>query len=429
MAGAQCRAYANLDDDTWAEVRLDDRVTVIRRGPGAVVRREAALYRVWTEEAGDDVFDWQVLRARDLATGATTVLVDGDPQMDPSDVDEEEAGGSWYGEHTITIVGVLGPYVSMYVHSQGYAGGVHGYDDNHYRTLRVDGRRMTPEELLDAAALRDVQRAVADDAAERKESDREFELEPPSVSSLSDLSAFALSFRPLRQDFDTPQMGTLSASSGGDGPALSVSLGCCTWVENHNRFELSVRLRATPPALSALVNGATLNGPKGCPAYDLSKGRFVRGAAALPGDVGEVIGVTWARPGDPKGDLETSGAAEAKRQRRAGRSAMKRKEYAAAAEAFRVATTFAPGDGGLHGELGWALFLAGRLDAAEMATRKALTLRRGKKRGAVLYNLGRILEARGKPKAAIEQYRASLKVRPNKTVRARLRRLEAPGSP
>ncbi|MFO0745464.1 MAG: tetratricopeptide repeat protein [Myxococcota bacterium] len=84
----------------------------------------------------------------------------------------------------------------------------------------------------------------------------------------------------------------------------------------------------------------------------------------------------------------------------------------------------------IQGELGWALFNAGRLDEARTTTEAALARTTAKgSRGALLYNLGRIDEAQGKRADAIDHYQASLTERANKAVQKRLDGLRAAATP
>ena len=106
--------------------------------------------------------------------------------------------------------------------------------------------------------------------------------------------------------------------------------------------------------------------------------------------------------------------AEGRRLERAG-------DHAGAIERYERALAIAPGDATLLGELGWALFHAGRLDEAFEATRDAYERAESDaQRGALLYNLGRIAEALGQLSEPLELYRRSLAVRDNDVVRARI---------
>jgi tetratricopeptide (TPR) repeat protein len=111
---------------------------------------------------------------------------------------------------------------------------------------------------------------------------------------------------------------------------------------------------------------------------------------------------------------------------REGRARFRSKEYAAAQRAFDEARRLRPEDAATLSELGWAAFNAGDMARAEEATRASLArTSTANVRGATLYNLGRIEEAKGAKERALEAYEQSLRARPNATVLARVRSLEA----
>lgn len=71
---------------------------------------------------------------------------------------------------------------------------------------------------------------------------------------------------------------------------------------------------------------------------------------------------------------------------------------------------------------------AGRLAAAEAACERGRVIAGPRVRGAILYNLGRIAEQRGRRAEAVRYYERSLAARPiNRTVQQRLRALRAHG--
>ena len=98
-----------------------------------------------------------------------------------------------------------------------------------------------------------------------------------------------------------------------------------------------------------------------------------------------------------------------------------KKRYAQAIAALGRVLELDPDYPRARGELGWAHFLAGELEPARRFTETALAAatKPGSK-AALQYNLGRIAEAEGKRDEALEHYRASLALRPNKSVQARL---------
>lgn len=120
---------------------------------------------------------------------------------------------------------------------------------------------------------------------------------------------------------------------------------------------------------------------------------------------------------------------EAKQQRKQllallneGRAATKKGDHAAGIVKYREALAIDANDVAVLAELGWAAFQTGDLELAHRSTVQALKfVRDDKQRGMILYNLGRIAEAREQIADAIDDYRASLQFRPgNKTVQARL---------
>jgi tetratricopeptide (TPR) repeat protein len=114
-------------------------------------------------------------------------------------------------------------------------------------------------------------------------------------------------------------------------------------------------------------------------------------------------------------------AAEVRAHLNTGRRAVQAKDFAAGLRAFQAALALDPGSAAVLGELAWAAFQQGNMAEAEKQARHAAALTADPKTaGAVLYTLGRALEARGDKTAAAETYRRSLTLRANKTVEARL---------
>ena len=114
-----------------------------------------------------------------------------------------------------------------------------------------------------------------------------------------------------------------------------------------------------------------------------------------------------------------------------GRKAVKAKDYASGIAALQKAKALSPMSGKVLGELGWAYFLDGQLDRASHELDLALRhTTAAKTKGAVLYNLGRVHEARGKTELAAELYAKSLQARPgNAVVEGRLKSLRKDDPP
>lgn len=112
-----------------------------------------------------------------------------------------------------------------------------------------------------------------------------------------------------------------------------------------------------------------------------------------------------------------------------GRKLVKDGKIEAGIAKYQELLAIDPHYGPALGELGWAEFQSGKLDDAHAHTLRALSAATDdKKRGMLLYNLGRIAEERSQPDAAIDHYRESLRVRPNDTVAARLAKLAPDGA-
>jgi hypothetical protein len=109
-----------------------------------------------------------------------------------------------------------------------------------------------------------------------------------------------------------------------------------------------------------------------------------------------------------------------------GRALVKKGEHAAGIAKYREVLAIDGSDPAALAELGWAAFLANDLELAASATEHALRFSRAaNQRGMLLYNLGRVFEARGENEGARDLYVRSLAARPNATVLARLEALEA----
>ncbi len=113
-----------------------------------------------------------------------------------------------------------------------------------------------------------------------------------------------------------------------------------------------------------------------------------------------------------------------------GRAKVKAGDHAAGVSLYIEALAIDPNHARLLSELGWANFKLNELDEAEEFTRSSIAHSRDDKvRGASLYNLGRIHEARGDSDEAATAYSNSLTVRPgNAIVQKRLDALESGGA-
>jgi len=123
--------------------------------------------------------------------------------------------------------------------------------------------------------------------------------------------------------------------------------------------------------------------------------------------------------------VDTLGKDERDRFRAAvdeGRRLHGQEDYAGAIEAYGRALDLLPDDPSTLSELGWASIFAGRLDEAETVLRRAEAGVGGDDslRASILYNIGRMHEARDERDAAIEAYQRSMELRPHPSTYAHL---------
>lgn len=130
-----------------------------------------------------------------------------------------------------------------------------------------------------------------------------------------------------------------------------------------------------------------------------------------------------ARP--DAGPPSAAARAQALRDLDEGRKLSRAKEWSRALAAFDRALAVMPDDARVLSEVGWAAFQANELARAETANARALAnANEPLVRAPILYNVGRVAEARGKPDAAKKAYRESLSLRDNAEVKKRLASLK-----
>ncbi|MFT3765375.1 MAG: tetratricopeptide repeat protein [Minicystis sp.] len=110
-----------------------------------------------------------------------------------------------------------------------------------------------------------------------------------------------------------------------------------------------------------------------------------------------------------------------------GRKKARAKDFQGALVLFDQALAVAPDDARVLAEVGWAALNTGELDRADKANRRALALtKQPALRAQILYNAGRVAEAKKDTEAARKAYAESLALRDNAEVK---RRLEGLGGP
>lgn len=102
------------------------------------------------------------------------------------------------------------------------------------------------------------------------------------------------------------------------------------------------------------------------------------------------------------------------------------KDFEGAIEAYARALDLLPDDPRTLSEMGWAMLFAGRLDDADAALGRAEVAAGEDYRlhASILYNRGRVAEARGRDAAAIDAYQRSLQLRPHPATYRHLSGLE-----
>jgi hypothetical protein len=113
-----------------------------------------------------------------------------------------------------------------------------------------------------------------------------------------------------------------------------------------------------------------------------------------------------------------------------GRKKSRAKDWPGAMADFERALSVAPNDARVLAEMGWAALNANELAKAETANRRALALTKEPKlRAQILYNTGRVAEAKKDMEAARSAYAASLALRDNAEVKKRLAQVGGPKEP
>lgn len=343
---------------------------------------------------------WTVITS--TAGGGGSTWLDTNPRCEPPE-DDEMGISEFDCSDTASVEGIVGPYVSLSIPRGGYAGGAHGYDDSSWTTLRaptglpVHVGRVLVGDLGADAAKRAWEAAATDDGRES----------PPDVS-IDGIASTGL----------TVDGGSL---------VLQGQLSCCTWVENHNLFELRAPLPKVPAPLADLApRGGAWPGPSGCGSVAVRGKDLVvvrdgkdTKVAAVPAGA-KLLGVSWLGDAPKVDDAAHKAATKQAREL----AAEKRWTDALASAAKAVAAK--PGDPATLAEQGWLQFQAGDPTAALATSWEALSLASDKAlQGAIFYNLGRVYEEKGDKSAARTFYSQSLQSRPgNATVQKRLDALQ-----
>ncbi len=331
-----------------------------------------------------------------------------------------------YIDDYLGLTSTLGPYISVSGGTGGYAGGAHGIDDTRMEIWNLG--KLGPTQPISAGAERTEGLELLT-PSQRAQFERE--LVEYGVAAFGDDEEESYDYEIGLDDV----AGSAFAINPDASVSIDTTIGCCSWVVNHGHFEVSTAFATAPPALAAWLPSERSHRWEraGCGAVDLAgkvydaRGREIADLGASEPPLGvywlgadHPFRIDWLRPlpdeapTPPLGDTPPHEAA---------RSAMKEGRHRDAVAYYRRAVEADKGETWL-GELGWALFHVGELEQAEALSIEAMAHAGTKaKLAAILYNLGRIHEARGDLEGAAAHYQKSLELRPNATVQARLEAL------
>ncbi len=306
-----CRALLNLKEGRVADVRMTPQLSV-RYGEANVVHgADGVAYTVYKRRhvaRGE----WEVLFARGPHGGKPIVLLDTDPQLPeaagavpegakgPGDDWGDDSPPGFSATHAITVMGIFGDMISLYVERHGYSGGPHGYDDTGFMTVKVPTvTDVRATQLLGEEHLADLRGILKRDATLRVDEPLD---NPPRITSLETLSgiAFSLGSERAGAEFESDKAQRVEISGRPD-LYIDTMLHCCTWAQNHNALHLTAQLDPIPQALAAYApNDGALVAPNGCAQLDLEHAEVDIGGRRYPlPDLDDTVGVTWLKPDDP----------------------------------------------------------------------------------------------------------------------------------
>lgn len=141
-----------------------------------------------------------------------------------------------------------------------------------------------------------------------------------------------------------------------------------------------------------------------------------------------VTSVAAPASASPKANARDAGATLTAQQRatvlrelKEGRRLSRAKDWPGAIKAFERALAVSPDDARVLADLGWVAFQANDLARADSANKRALAnAKEPQLRAPILYNVGRVAEAKGEKDVAKKAYTESLALRENAEVKKRL---------
>jgi hypothetical protein len=309
-------SYTTLDIRIGPETSLTQAPGLVVRDGGRTFALQVGRAEARGKEGRIDVTDtWDQLDAIDLASGTRTTWFEErakSAEMAKDMQDEEMGIEGMDAQSLVHIVGIVGPIVSFFHQTTGYAGGAHGYDGTSVVALAAsDGRRVKVDAVAPDYGAAAATEAARVEAARKASGDEGFEA--------TSVTAEALGRSGLGIDPGNWMAGPLTDAEVARRAAMPLGLygytriDCCSWAENHNLLDLTIPV-AMPEALVAETGRPApgpdrlLVAPNGCGAVGVKDGVVLTrsgesGAVAThtlagPAPVG-LIGVYWIAGSDP----------------------------------------------------------------------------------------------------------------------------------
>jgi tetratricopeptide (TPR) repeat protein len=191
----------------------------------------------------------------------------------------------------------------------------------------------------------------------------------------------------------------------------------------------AITLRGMRMKLHALLLLAPLPLAAACSSKEAAPSRADASALAAPKPSASAVAaptatasaVAVAKAPRASGPIAAADRKKALKLLEEGRKKARAKDFSAALAAFDQALALTPDDARVLSEIGWAALNTGALDRADKANRRALALtKQPVLRAQILYNQGRVAEAKKDNEAARKAYAASLALRDNAEVKKRL---------
>lgn len=399
-----CRVLINVDDGVGhqvADVTLSDppRVRVVpglALGSGASVT-QLRLVRDGQWSKGLDVrFDTLV-----AGEGKTEKIWLGGRQEMEKPMPGEQAM-PWYADFRLDVVSIVGPRISVHGSGYGFTGGAHDFDSRTPRTLLAP--QGTPVDVAAWLGAPYIEAARASIEAERKTREDGWEGGPQATSEA------------LKDAIVIPQPM---------GITVETSIDCCSWAENHNYHDLTVKL--PPPAdLKGLLPDADGWFDTGTCAVRVVDGQVHSRQGPVAHLPGRVVGVAWIDAAAPALKVRPVDEVARKAAFARARAVTGQAEDLTVVALLHKALDADPQNAETLGEIGYLHLKSKSYALAEAFTLRALEgAEAADLDGRLRYTLGRIAEGRGEWARARRLFKSSLVRRPHPVVKKALADLEA----